>query len=94
MMRGGRGGGFAEDDLKNRVFDKHLYRRMLRYLLPYMKWVVISFLILMVVAGAELVQPLIQQHAIDDYIVSDKNIAIFNSEAEADAFLAKYELRN
>lgn len=92
MMRGGRGGGFAEDDLKNRVFDKHLYRRMLRYLLPYLKWVVISFLILMVVAGAELVQPLIQQHAIDDYIVSDKNIAIFNSEAEADAFLAKYEL--
>lgn len=94
MMGGGpgRGGGFAEDDLKNRVFDKHLYSRMLRYLLPYLKWVVVSFLILMVVAGAELVQPLIQQRAIDDHIVSDKNIAIFASEAEVDAFLAKYEL--
>ena len=93
MMGGGPGrGGFAEDDLKNRVFDKHLYSRMLRYLLPYLKWVVISFLILMVVAGAELVQPLIQQRAIDDHIVSDKNIAIFASEAEVDAFLAKYEL--
>lgn len=93
MMGGGPGrGGFAEDDLKNRVFDKRLYGRMLRYLLPYLKWVVISFLILMVVAGAELVQPLIQQRAIDDYIVSDKNIAIFDSKAGIDAFLAKYEI--
>ncbi len=93
MMGGGPGrGGFAEDDLKNRVFDKRLYGRMLRYLLPYLKWVVISFLILMVVAGAELVQPLIQQRAIDDHIVSDKNIAIFDSEAGIDAFLAKYEI--
>ncbi|MCB5246975.1 MAG: ATP-binding cassette domain-containing protein, partial [Candidatus Cloacimonetes bacterium] len=87
-------GGFAEDDLKNRVFDKHLYGRMLRYLAPYLTWVVISFLILMVVAGAELVQPLIQQRAIDDYIVSDKNIAIFDNAAEAEAFLAKYDILN
>lgn len=94
-MMGGHGrGGFAEDDLKNRVFDKHLYGRMLRYLAPYLTWVVISFLILMVVAGAELVQPLIQQRAIDDYIVSDKNIAIFANAAEAEAFLAKYDILN
>ncbi len=94
MMGGGhgRGGGFAEDDLKNRIYDKRLYGKMLRYLMPYLKWVIISFVILMVVAGAELVQPLIQQRAIDDYIVSDKTIAIFTDEARVDAFLDKYKL--
>jgi ATP-binding cassette subfamily B protein/subfamily B ATP-binding cassette protein MsbA len=94
MGGGGRGGGgrggFVEDDLKNRVYDKRLYTRLLGYLKPYLKWVVISFLILMVVAGAELVQPLIQRSAIDDYIVSDKNIAIYGKEAEIDAFIARY----
>jgi len=93
MMGGhGRGGGFADDDLKNRIHDKRLYGKMLRYLLPYLKWVIISFVILMVVAGAELVQPLIQQRAIDDYIVSDKTIAIFTDEARIDAFLEKYKI--
>ncbi len=94
MMGGGhgRGGGFAEDDLKNRIYDKRLYGKMLRYLLPYLKWVILSFVILMVVAGAELVQPLIQQRAIDDHIVSDKTIAIFTDEARVDAFLDKYKL--
>lgn len=94
MMGGGhgRGGGFADDDLKNRIYDKRLYGKMLRYLLPYLKWVILSFVILMVVAGAELVQPLIQQRAIDDYIVSDKSIAIFTDEARVDAFLEKYKI--
>lgn len=82
---GGRG-GFTEDDLKARIYDKRLYGRMLRYLKPYLKWVVISFVILMVVALAELVQPLIQRSAIDDYVVSDKTIAVFTDKAELDAF--------
>lgn len=90
---GGHGrGGFVDDDLKGRIYDKRLYGRMLWYLKPYLLWVVISFLILMVVAGAELVQPLIQRSAIDDYIVSDKTIAIFTDEAEIDAFLDQYKL--
>ncbi|MBW6513479.1 MAG: ABC transporter ATP-binding protein/permease [Candidatus Syntrophosphaera sp.] len=88
----GARGGFTEDDIKGKVYDKRLYGRLLRYLKPYLKWVIISFLILMLVAGAELVQPLIQRSAIDDYIVSDKTIAVFDQEAEVDAFLAKYEL--
>lgn len=89
---GGGRGGFSEDDIKGKIYDRRLYSKMLWYLKPYLKWVIISFLILMVVAAAELVQPLIQRSAIDDYIVSDKTIAIFNNEPAADAFLAKYEL--
>ncbi len=92
---GGHGrGGFTEDDLKGRIYDRRLYGRLLRYLKPYLKWVVLSFGILMLVAGAELVLPLIQRTAIDDYIVSDKAIAIFPDKAQLQQFLAKYEYLN
>lgn len=88
---GGPGrGGFVDDDLKGKIYDKNLYGRMLGYLKPYLKWVILSFMILMLVAGAELIQPLIQRSAIDDYIVSDKTIAIFNDRGEFENFLAKY----
>lgn len=90
---GGRGrGGFSEDELKGKIYDKRLYGKLLLYLKPYLFWVVVSFLILMVVAAAELIQPLIQRSAIDDYIVSDKLIAVFDQEAEIDAFQAKYKI--
>ena len=90
---GGPGrGGFTEDDLKGKVYDKRLYGRMLKYLKPYLAAVIVSFLILMVVAAAELVQPLIQRSAIDDIIVSDKAIAVFPREADVDAFLARYKI--
>ncbi|MDP3114787.1 MAG: ABC transporter ATP-binding protein [Candidatus Cloacimonadaceae bacterium] len=86
---GGRG-GFQSDDLKGKVYDRRLYSRMLKYLKPYLWWVVLSFVILMLVAGAEVVLPLIQRTAIDDYIVSDKSIAVFDSVTEIDAIYHKY----
>ncbi|HNQ44431.1 MAG TPA: hypothetical protein PKI59_08365, partial [Candidatus Cloacimonadota bacterium] len=61
---GGRGGAFIADDLKGKIYDRRLYGKMLHYLKPYLKWVLISFFILMLVAGAEVVLPLIQQTAI------------------------------
>jgi ATP-binding cassette subfamily B protein/subfamily B ATP-binding cassette protein MsbA len=93
MGGGGHSGGkpvIEEDELKNRIFDRRLYARLLHYLKPYLVGVIGSFLIVMVVSLAELVQPLIQQTAIDDYIVSDKNIAIFQDEATVNSFLNKY----
>jgi len=88
---GGRGGAFIADDLKGKIYDRRLYGKMLHYLKPYLKWVLISFFILMLVAGAEVVLPLIQQTAIDDYIVSDKAIAIFADEAFYQDFITKYK---
>lgn len=88
---GGRGGGgsFA-DELKGNVYDRRLYGKMLHYLKPYTKWVVLSFLLLMLVSGAEVVLPLIQRTAIDDYIVSDKVIAIFADKTYFDQFSSRY----
>ncbi|HOH98034.1 MAG TPA: ABC transporter ATP-binding protein [Candidatus Cloacimonadota bacterium] len=87
---GGRGGAFMADDLKGKIYDRRLYGKMLHYLKPYLKWVLISFFILMVVTGAEVVLPLIQRTAIDDYIVSDKTIAIFADQAQYDGFISRY----
>jgi ATP-binding cassette subfamily B protein/subfamily B ATP-binding cassette protein MsbA len=89
---GGAGrGGFSDDELKGKIYDRRLYGRMLRYVKPYLKWVVLSFLVLLVVATAEVILPLIQRSAIDNYIVSDKSVAIFNDKVVLDTFLAKYE---
>jgi ATP-binding cassette subfamily B protein/subfamily B ATP-binding cassette protein MsbA len=96
MMHGGgggggaRGSGFASDELKTKIYDRRLFGRMIHYLKPYLKWVVLSFVILMIVSGAEVVLPLIQRTAIDDYIISDKSIAIFNDEAAYNDFYKRY----
>lgn len=87
---GGRGGGFSTDDLKGKIYDRRLYSRMLRYVLPYYKLVIISFVILMLVSVAEIVIPLIQRSAIDNYIVSDKTLVIYENMQEAAAFRTKY----
>ncbi|MCB5234398.1 MAG: ABC transporter ATP-binding protein/permease [Candidatus Cloacimonetes bacterium] len=96
MMRGGGGGGhgrgFVDDDLKGRIYDRRLYGKLAHYLKPYLKWVIISFLVLMLVTGAELVTPLIQQTAIDEHIVSDKTVAIFTSQAEHDDFVSRHKV--
>lgn len=87
---GGGRGGFSDDELKGNIYDRRLYSRMLRYVKPYLKWVILSFVVLLVVATAEVVLPLIQRTAIDDYIVSDKSVAVFNDKAVLDGFLQKY----
>jgi ATP-binding cassette subfamily B protein/subfamily B ATP-binding cassette protein MsbA len=89
-MMHGHGGALASDDLKGRIYDRRLYSRMAMYLKPYLKWVIISFLVLMFVTGAELILPLIQSTAIDDHIVSDKSIAIFKDETLYREFMERY----
>jgi len=56
-----------------------------------LKWVILSFAILMLVAGAEVVLPLIQRSAIDDHIVSDRSIAVFKGQTALDNFYVKYD---
>ena len=95
MMHGGGGGGGARgkdygDELKTKIYDRRLFSRMIHYLKPYMKWVIFSFVILMLISAAEVVLPLVQRSAIDDYIVSDKSIAIFNDEAVYKDFYQRY----
>ncbi|MDY0150709.1 MAG: ABC transporter ATP-binding protein [Candidatus Cloacimonas sp.] len=88
---GGRGGAFSGDDLKSKIYDRRLYGRMLVYLKPYLKWVFLSFFLLMLISAAEVVIPLIQRYAIDECIVSDKSIAIFSDETVYREFEQRYK---
>jgi len=96
-MHGGGGGGpagrgaYFEDELKTKIYDKRLFGNMIRYLKPYLKWVILSFMFLMLISGAEVIIPLIQRSAIDDYIVSDKSIAVFSGEKEYREFINRYQ---
>ncbi|HPI42008.1 MAG TPA: ABC transporter ATP-binding protein, partial [Candidatus Cloacimonas acidaminovorans] len=97
-MHGGGGGGgpmgqgaYFEDELKTKIYNKRLFSNMLRYLKPYLKWVILSFLFLMLISGAEVIIPLIQRSAIDDHIVSDKSIAVFTGENDYQNFIKRYE---
>ncbi len=87
---GGGRGGFQSDDIKGKIYDRRLYGKLLAYLKPYLKWVILSFAILMLVAGAEVVLPLIQRTAIDDHIVSDRSIAVFENGSVLEDFYTKY----
>jgi ATP-binding cassette subfamily B protein/subfamily B ATP-binding cassette protein MsbA len=97
MMHGGGGGrggigGFSDDVIQGKVYDSRLYKRLLRYLKPYLWLVIISFLILTVITVTELVLPLITRSAIDDYIVSDKALILFSEPSQAAEFADRYSV--
>ena len=88
---GGRGGGFSDDVVMGKVYDSRLYKRLLKYLKPYLWLVIISFLILMFITMAELVLPLITRAAIDDHIVSDKSLVSLQGDAQINTFTERYK---
>jgi ATP-binding cassette subfamily B multidrug efflux pump len=57
-----------EDDPIAKSYDSRLLRRLLTYLKPYKVPVVISFLLIVVMAGLDLVPPYLTKIAIDRYI--------------------------
>lgn len=89
---GGRGGGYETDDVKGRVYDSRLYKRLLKYLKPYIWLVVLSFFVLTFVTVAELILPLITRTAIDDHIVSDKALFALEDKSQADIFQTRYNV--
>ncbi len=89
---GGRGGGYETDDVKGRVYDSRLYKRLLKYLKPYIWLVVLSFFVLTFVTVAELILPLITRTAIDDHIVSDKALFALEDKSQADIFQNRYKV--
>ena len=78
------------DDLQKKVYDKQLLLRLIKYLKPYAFYVIISFILLLTITAAELALPYITKSAVDDVIVSNKNLIIFNSVIEQTDFQKKY----
>lgn len=59
---------FQEDEILGKAYDARLMRRLLRYLRPYRPIVVLSVVLLLLAAAADLVGPYLVKVAIDRYI--------------------------
>lgn len=57
-----------EDEAIERPFDKNQFKRLLSYLSPYKKEVIISFFLMVIVAITSLAGPYLMKISIDDYI--------------------------
>src|SRR5436309_2468546 len=57
------------EDLVAKSYDRTLLRRLLTYLRPYKAAVAVSFLLIVVMAGLDLVGPYLTKVAIDRYIM-------------------------
>ena len=60
--------GFQDDEVLGKAYDARLMRRLLTYLRPYWLWVGVSFLLLFLTTGMQLLGPYITKVAIDTYI--------------------------
>ena len=58
---------FHEEEVPGKVYDGRLMRRLMKYLFPYKKYLVSGILLLLLIAGLEVLGPILTQIAIDRY---------------------------
>ena len=56
------------DDVMGKAYDSRLMRRLLHYARPFWAWFLLALVLLMAIAGAELVRPYVIKVAIDEHI--------------------------
>jgi ATP-binding cassette subfamily B multidrug efflux pump len=59
---------FYSDEIVGKAYDARLMKRLIKYLSPYTRLVTVSFIMLFIVSGLELVGPYLTKVAIDIYI--------------------------
>lgn len=60
---------FKEDEILGKAYDSRLMKRLLKYVKPYWKQVVVSVVIVLILAVLNPLRPYITKFAIDDYIL-------------------------
>lgn len=80
----------TEDDIKSRIYDKELFKRLISYLKPYLTMVIISFILLMLVAATQLALPYVSKQAVDNVIAANRNLVEFSFPEERDEFIRNY----
>jgi ATP-binding cassette subfamily B protein len=60
---------FKEDEILGKAYDSRLMKRLLRYVKPYWKHVVVSVIIVLILAVLSPLRPYITKFVIDDYIL-------------------------
>lgn len=86
---------FHEDDPVAKSYDRQLLVRLLKYLRPYKVPVVVSFLLIVVMAGLDLVGPYLTKIAIDRYMATGdagglSTLALLYLGALAAAFVVRF----
>lgn len=87
-MRHGHFG--SEDDVTTKIYDKELYKKLLIYLKPYWLMVTISFILLMLIAAAQLAIPYITKVAVDNVILADNSMVVFDRLEQQENFITDY----
>lgn len=82
--------GLSEDTVQGKIYDKDLFKRIIAYLKPYKLLVIISFILLLLITVTNLLAPMITQRAVDEIIVSNRNLIKFDDEYEKNDFIQKY----
>ncbi|MCF7912408.1 MAG: ABC transporter ATP-binding protein/permease [Candidatus Cloacimonetes bacterium] len=78
---------YNADDLQGKIYDKDLFKRLVRYLRPYLNYVIISFILLIILASCTWIIPVITKTIVDRYIVSNRNMIEFSSTQQADEII-------
>ncbi|KQC08972.1 MAG: hypothetical protein APR54_03930 [Candidatus Cloacimonas sp. SDB] len=76
----------SEDDIKSKIYDKELFKKLIRYLKPYWKLVAVSFVLLLFFAAAELAVPYVTKTAVDEIVSPNRNLLIFNEKSDWEEF--------
>ncbi|MCD4820200.1 MAG: ABC transporter ATP-binding protein/permease [Candidatus Cloacimonetes bacterium] len=83
--------GQAEDNLNSKIYDRMLYKKLLRYMKPYRAAVLISFILLLLITVAELALPMLIKHVVDEYVTSNKSMITFQDLDEYNNFVKENE---
>lgn len=58
------------DEITGKAYDAHLMKRLMKYLRPYMKWVILAIILTIGVALASTIRPYLTKVAVDNYIAN------------------------
>ncbi len=83
--------GFSEDDIQAKIYDSDLFKRLARYLKPYLFHVVISFIMLIFITGSELARPALTKFAVDEFITANTDMISFPNKTAKARFVQKYD---
>jgi len=69
---------YHEEEALGKAYDARLMRRLMTYIRPYRRWLVLAVLLLLVTSGIQISLAFVTQIAIDDYIATDQIDGLVN----------------
>lgn len=79
------------DEILGKIYDARLFSRLIKYIKPYLKLIILAFLLLLINTVGELALPLLTKEAVDKHIVPDQRILSLDKD-EFDSFAQKNDL--